>query len=93
MTRFLALSLASLLLAACAVPAAPRYDAQFGNAVREARLRQTLNPDAGASAGALTGMDGAAAREAQVRYRDSYKAPPPVVNVINIGGHQGSASQ
>ena len=34
-------------------------------------------------------MDGRAAREAVGRYQDSFKSPPPVVNVINIGGSVG----
>jgi hypothetical protein len=34
-------------------------------------------------------MDGKAAAEALGRYQDSFKTPPPVVNVINIGGAVG----
>jgi hypothetical protein len=79
--------LAPLLLAACA-SSTPYYDARFGDAVRDARLRMTLNPGA-ASADPVSGMDGVAAREAAVRYQDSFKTPPPVVNVINIGGAIG----
>ena len=73
------------LLAGCAASPSPNYDTRFGDAVREAKQRMTLNPGA-ASANPVAGLDGRAAREAQVRYQDSFKSPPPTVNVINIGG-------
>jgi hypothetical protein len=87
MNRILPL-IAVIALAGCASPT-PNYDARFGDAVRQARAAQTLNPNAGAAGPALSGMDGAAAHEAAGRYLDSFKAPPPVVNVINIGGAVG----
>ena len=71
--------------------ATPNYDLRFGNAVREARLRMTLNPVP--SAGTVAGVDGRAAHEAQERYEQSFRAPPPVVNVINIGGASGRGGQ
>jgi hypothetical protein len=77
-----------LLVAGCSTT--PNYDARFGDAVREARMKMTLNPDAGNAAGPVAGLDGRAAREAVKRYEDSFKAPPPVTNVINIGGAIGS---
>ena len=49
----------------------------------------TLNPNAGANPDPVIGMDGRAARETVIRYQDSFKTPPPVVNVINIGGALG----
>jgi len=64
----------------------PNYDARFGNAVRQARLQMTINPDAGRNPDQALGMDGYAARDAIVLYQGSFKAPPPVTNVINIGG-------
>jgi hypothetical protein len=83
-----------LAVAGCAASgsAAPDYDLRFGNAVREARLRMTLNPQA-ASADPVSGMDGPAAHEAHERYLETYKAPPPVVNVINIGGGVSARGQ
>lgn len=86
----LAFALLAVLAGGCSNnPVTPNYDARFGDAVREARQRQTLNPQAGRQENALTGMDGTAARESVDRYHDAFKAPPPVVNVINIGGSVG----
>ena len=80
-------------LAGCAATSATTdYDARFGDAVREAGLRMTLNPGA-APADPVMGLDGRAAHEAQERYQESFKAPPPVVNVINIGGGVGRGGQ
>ncbi len=72
------------LLSACSTT--PHYDASFGDAVRQSRQRMTLNPDAGQREVQVAGMDGKAAHEAIRLYQDSFKAPPPVVNVIQIGG-------
>ena len=87
----LALALA-MLLTGCAVSPTPQYDARFGDAVREAKRRMVLNP-ATASADPAMGVDGLAARETQKRYQDSFKSPPPVVPVINIGGQINSGSE
>jgi hypothetical protein len=78
------------LLAGCATSATPNYDTKFGDAVRQARQAMTLNPTAPSTA-SIAGMDGKAAAEAVGRYQDAFKAPPPVVNVINIGGSAGSS--
>lgn len=79
-----ALAAASLALAGCAGPSP--YDARFGDAVRSARLAMVINPQAGASADPVAGIDGTAAREGFIRYQESFKTPPPVVNVISVGG-------
>ncbi|HZX28871.1 MAG TPA: hypothetical protein VFF16_17490 [Telluria sp.] len=73
-----------LLVAACSTT--PRYDARFGDAVRQARLSMTVNPNAGANPDPVSGIDTQSALAAQKRYHDSFRSPPPVVNVINIGG-------
>jgi hypothetical protein len=75
---------AALLLGGCANSITPNYDKRFGEAVRSSRSQMVLNPTP--ATGPLVGMDGPAAREAQVRYQNTFKDPPPVVNVINIGG-------
>lgn len=81
-------ALVTLALSGCASSPMPNYDAKFGDAVRQARQAMVLNPAAPAQ-DAILGIDGVAAREAAKRYQDSFKAPPPVVNVINIGGQVG----
>ena len=82
--RTLPLLTALALLAGCA-SSTPNYDMRFGDAVRQARQAMAINPGP-ASADPLTGMDGKAALDATGRYHESFKTPPPVVNVINIGG-------
>lgn len=72
-------------VAGCASPT-PIFDENFGNAVRTVRAMQTVNPDAGLNPDPVAGMDGVAATESLRRYHDSFKTPPPVTNVINIGG-------
>lgn len=76
------------LIAGCA-SVTPNYDAKFGDAVREAKLKMTINPDAGQNPDQVAGMDGKAGRETIILYQDTFKAPPPVANVINIGGGLG----
>ena len=89
MTR-LVLLFVPALLAGCAVSPTPHYDARFGDAVRQARQAQTLNPQP--SSNAAQGMDGMAAKAATDRYIGTFKAPPPPVNVINIGGSIATGS-
>ena len=88
MNKFV-IALLPTLLAGCASSVTPNYDAKFGNAVREAKLKMTINPDAGKNPDQVLGMDGKSAREAIILYQDTFKAPPPAVNVINIGGGIG----
>jgi len=76
------------VLAGCA-SVTPNYDAKFGDAVRQAKLKMTINPDAGNNPDPVSGMDGKSAREAITNYQLTYKSPPPAVNVINIGGSIG----
>ena len=78
---------ASLLLSACNT-VTPNYDTRFGDAVREAKLRMTIDPDA-QHVDPVAGMDGRAARATAVLYQKTFTTPPPVVNVINIGGAVG----
>ncbi|HWT19666.1 MAG TPA: hypothetical protein VN280_12185 [Variovorax sp.] len=80
----------TLLLGAGCSHVTPNYDARFGDAVRDAKRKMTINPDAGKDGNPVVGMDGRASRESMQQYHESYKAPPPAVNVINIGGGIGS---
>lgn len=75
------------LLAGCS--SMPNYDARYGDAVRDARSEMILDPQASTREYDTPGLDGKAAKEAIKVYQDSFKAPPPVVNVINIGGAIG----
>ena len=73
-------------------PKTPRLDARFGDAVNLAKAQQTLNPDASKNRNAVAGIDGKAAQETMLRYRESFKSPPPAANVFTIGV-SGSTSQ
>jgi hypothetical protein len=73
------------LLAACA-STTPQLDAVFGDAVREARTAQTLNPKASENTDPVLGIDGKAGAAAQQRYQESFQAPPRTFEIINIGG-------
>jgi hypothetical protein len=75
----------SAALAGCVAPA-PRVDESFGNAVRQAVAQQTLNPNASLNNDPVAGIDGESAKNAADLYEETFKSPPPVVNVINIGG-------
>lgn len=75
--------LALFLLGACTTTAPDERG--FGDAVRQARLAMTINPRAGDNPDQAAGVDGSAAREAMQRYQESFKAPPPVVNIIHLG--------
>ena len=63
----------------------PEYDSRAGEAVVAARAMQTLNPG-GTNVNVVPGIDGRPAKETMDRYVESFKAPPPTVNVLNIGG-------
>ena len=76
---------ATVLLTACS-STTPVLDAEFGKAVRQARMAQTLNPNASANRDPVLGIDGQAGAAAQDRYQDSFKTPPKTFEVINIGG-------
>jgi hypothetical protein len=83
----------SLIILGCAIvgcnTSTPNWDSRFGDSVREARRKMTINPDAGKQAEPVAGMDGPSAHNAVILYHDTFKEPPPVVNVINIGGTIG----
>jgi hypothetical protein len=64
----------------------PNYDTKFGDSIRDARLKMTINPDAGKIPDQVAGIDGKAAANTIIRYQETFKTPPPVVPVINVGG-------
>lgn len=73
------------VLAAC-TSTSPTMDAKFGDAVRQARLQQTINPNASANRNPVLGIDGRAGTAAQDRYQESFRTPPKTFEIINIGG-------
>ena len=77
-----------LSLAGCA-STTPHYDERFGEAVRHNRQAQVINP--AATPDSAGGLDAQTARAALQRYRDSFRAPPPVINVINLGSGTSQA--
>jgi hypothetical protein len=76
------------LLAGC-VAIHPEVDQRYGQAVTAAKDAQTFNPQASSNPKPVSGIDGRAAKETMDRYVDSFKSPPPVTNIINIGGGLG----
>jgi hypothetical protein len=73
------------LLAGC-VAIYPEVDQRYGQAVTTAKDAQMVDPRASGTPRPVSGIDGRAAKESMDRYVDSFKSPPPVTNVINIGG-------
>lgn len=86
MNKITLVSISILWLVAGCASTTPNYDAKFGDSVRSALAKQTINPDAGKNPDPATGIDGKASRETLLRYQGTFREPPPVVNVINIGG-------
>ncbi len=78
-------------ISACA-PTTPKWDSTFSEATRTLLAQQVLNPSAG-STEIPESMDGQAARESVVRYRTSFKEPPPPQNVFNIGVGGGTSGR
>lgn len=77
--------MAAVLVSGCA-SVTPVLDARFGDAVRQARVSQTLNPAASANRDPVLGLDGASGAAAQERYRESFRTPPRAFEILNIGG-------
>ena len=87
-TRTIAGIVALLLLQGCAT--APRFEKNFGMAVRANLTAQTIDPSGAANANPATGIDGAAARAAQERYQQSFIRPDnaanaPLLNTLGSG--------
>jgi hypothetical protein len=79
----------ALLASACSAfePVETReLDARFGDAVREARARQTLNPEASRNTDPVAGIDGVAAQNTIEQYQKGFKEPPSTFNILGIGG-------
>ncbi|MBY0241595.1 MAG: hypothetical protein K2X55_20010 [Burkholderiaceae bacterium] len=71
-----------LLLAACAAPEAPSSQVPFGATARAAFARQAISLP---SAAPVTGLDGAAALQAQQGYRKSFAEREPALRPLILG--------
>lgn len=69
----------------------PILEKHFGSAVNTAKAQQTLNPSASQNTDPVAGVDGEAANEMIDRYHEIFKAPPPPITNINIGGGIGGS--
>lgn len=85
------LCLAALLAAGCAENRY-REEEGFGDAVRAAKARQIINPDASRNTARPDGMDGPSAKSTVDRYQKSFEIPPPPVNVFTIGVGSGTSA-
>jgi hypothetical protein len=63
-------------LAGCGTPT-PAYDAQFGSAVKQAILMQTLDPEAAYKRQTVNGIDAQAGAALVGRYREGFARPEP----------------
>jgi type IV pilus biogenesis protein CpaD/CtpE len=87
-TRTIAGIMALLLLQGCST--APRFEKNFGRAVRANLAAQTINPGAAANTNPAHGIDGPAARAAHERYQRSFIRPDasdskPLLNTFGSG--------
>jgi type IV pilus biogenesis protein CpaD/CtpE len=86
-TRTIAGIAALLLLQGCS--SAPRFEKNFGAAVRANLAAQTINPRGAANTNPATGIDGPAARAAHERYQRSFTQPDSAVSapLLNTMGN------
>jgi uncharacterized protein YceK len=68
----------------------PHLDSKFGHAVNAAKAKQILHPEASKNTDPVAGIDGSPAKESIDRYQDTFRAPPPTFNVIDINTRGGS---
>ncbi|MFC4929453.1 hypothetical protein [Massilia sp. GCM10023247] len=76
------------LLQGCST--APRFEKNFGSAVRANMAAQTVDPRGAGNANAASGIDGPAARAAHERYQRSFVQPEsgaqaPLLNTLGSG--------
>lgn len=87
-TKTIAGIAALLLLQGCA--SAPRFEKNFGTAVRANLAAQTVDPRAAANTNPANGIDGPAALAAHERYQRSFAQPEstadtPMLNTLGSG--------
>lgn len=82
--RIVTLSAVLVLLASCA-STSPGYDSRFGDAARQLRAQQMIDPSAPTrNQGVTSATDGRVVQEGSERYVESFRAPP-TPTVVNIG--------
>jgi starvation-inducible outer membrane lipoprotein len=86
--KFVAAAIATLLTG-CATDPTPVVEARMSDAVRTARVQQTIDPAASQNADPVVGIDAQSAKTSMDRYHKSFDAPPPTFTIINVGGAAG----
>ena len=84
--RILCAAMVVALLGGCATEPAPYLESRLGEAVRAARVQQTIDLDASKNTDPVAGIDGTSAKTSIERYYKSFDAPPPTFTIINVGG-------
>ena len=79
---------AAAVMAGCASPT-PRFDAAFGQAVMQAKARQTLDPQASLNQDPATGIEGGPAADGIGRYYETFRTPPQTFDIIINTGAAG----
>ena len=82
--RMACVALAGMLLYGCSTT--PRFDKQFGTAVRANMAAQVLDPAAAANTNPAAGMEGAAAVISHERYENSFKEPEKPIRALVVSG-------
>lgn len=67
------------------VQRAPYLESQMGQSLGMLKAQQVINPNAGTNTNPVAGIDASAAKSAQDRYQQSFKAPQPQPNAFTIG--------
>jgi hypothetical protein len=86
----LATFLAIFLISACAQPS--RLDRNYGRSLKQARVNQILDPEAGKNLEPVTGLDGKAAQASIEKYRKTFEQPRETPQPLVQIGSQGAPS-
>jgi type IV pilus biogenesis protein CpaD/CtpE len=81
--RFVLAALLGAALAGCS--STPRFNHNFGDAVRANLSAQVLDPAASSNVNPVNGVDGKAALATQERYQRSFKEADPGANQLLVG--------
>jgi PBP1b-binding outer membrane lipoprotein LpoB len=70
----------------CATEPAPMLENSLSEAVRTARVQQTIDLNASKNTDPVSGIDGVSAKITIDQYHRSFEAPPPTFTILNVGG-------